>query len=203
MRWITFSLLSLLLMSPGLRAEDAVDTSAAPAANEAVAAESKAAETDSAAASDAGSAATDTQAAKAATADASANASAATSAEANATADATDDASTTASSAAAPMDTERLIVSSVAGAIALAGLATGVTFGVMALNQYNCLSDISTCNKTQDPPIEGSAYLDAKESVERNALYADMGYLVAATAATVAIVGAVELLFGSEAEVAE
>ena len=200
MRWITFSLLSFLLMSPGLRAEQA--TATAPADQAASPAADKAASADTT--SDEGTAAADTNDS------ASADAAATDKATSDAASESTDGHATTegttsgsAADSAKPMDMERVIVSSVAGAVALAGLATGITFGVMALNEYNCLTDVVNCNKDLDKPIEGSDYLDAKESVERNALYADMGYLVAATAATVAAVGAVELLFGSDEEVAE
>lgn len=106
----------------------------------------------------------------------------------------------------APEDTsslERIIVTGVAGAVAVAGLAVGITMGVMASGEYDCLKDVTACNADRDEPIEGEAYLDAKANVERTALYADMGYLVAATAAVVAIVGAVELLFGAGSEATE
>lgn len=184
MRWAAFSLLSLLLITPGLRAQEATaDTSAT---------KTEASTADQGTpAPEAG----DTQTLEATSApapDADTAAEVTTSEEPAASAD-----------DSKPMDTERLIVTSVAGVVAIAGLAAGATFGVMALNEYNCLSDVVACNKDLDEPIEGTAYLDAKESVERNALYADMGYLVAATAATVAIVGAVELLFGSDSEVSE
>ncbi|MFH1810342.1 MAG: hypothetical protein ABIJ09_16470 [Pseudomonadota bacterium] len=100
-------------------------------------------------------------------------------------------------------DLERLIVTGVAGGVAVVGLGVGITFGVLALNDYNCLSDVVECNKTLDEPIIGDKYLDARAEVERKALYADMGFLVAATAATVAIVGAVEMLLGSGSEASE
>lgn len=103
----------------------------------------------------------------------------------------------------APSDLERIIVAGAAGAVAVAGLAVGVTFGVLALGEYNCLKDVVACNADRTDKIEGTKYLDARAEVERKALYADMGYLVAATAATVAIVGTVELLLGSGKESAE
>ena len=103
----------------------------------------------------------------------------------------------------ASTDMERIIVSGVAGGVAVVGLGVGITFGILSMNQYNCLADITECNKTLDEPIEGEKYLDARADVERMALYADMGYLVAATAATVAAVGAVEILLGSETEASE
>ncbi len=192
MRWLSWTLFSLFVWSPTLHAQDAATTSeaASPAAENAA---PQAAEATAATPAD-----DDKSAQQAAPADETAANTDTAATDSAATVDETKD-----GSADKPMDTERVIVSGVAGAVALAGLATGVTFGVMALNEYNCLADIATCNKTLDKPIEGSAYLDAKESVERNALYADMGYLVAATAATVAIVGAVELIFGSEEEVTE
>ena len=103
----------------------------------------------------------------------------------------------------APSDLERIIVAGAAGAVAVVGLGVGITFGVLALNDYNCLKDVVACNADRDDKIEGTKYLDARAEVERKALYADMGYLVAATAATVAIVGTVELLLGSGKESAE
>ncbi|MBN2361063.1 MAG: hypothetical protein JXR83_16525 [Deltaproteobacteria bacterium] len=102
-----------------------------------------------------------------------------------------------------PSDLERIIVAGAAGAVAVAGLAVGITFGVLALGEYNCLKDVVACNEGRTDKIEGTKYLDARAEVERKALYADMGYLVAATAATVAIVGTVELLLGSGKESAE
>jgi len=107
-----------------------------------------------------------------------------------------------AADAGEPLDLERIIVASVAGVVAVAGLATGITFGILAQQEYDCLNDVVACNADRDDPIEGTDFLDARAEVERKALYADMGYLVAVTAATVAIVGAIELLFGG-AEAAE
>lgn len=101
------------------------------------------------------------------------------------------------------LDLERIIVASVAGAVAVAGLATGITFGILAQQEYDCLKDVVACNQDRDDPLEGTEFLDARAEVERKALYADMGYLVALTAATVAVVGAIELLFGADAEAAE
>ena len=97
-----------------------------------------------------------------------------------------------------PITKERIIVASVAGGIAVAGLATGLVFGIQAQKQFNCLKDINECNKNLEDKIEGTEYLDARAEVERKALYADMGYLISGNAVIVAIVGLIELLTGKE-----
>lgn len=101
-----------------------------------------------------------------------------------------------------PSDLERMIVTGVAGGVAVAGLVTGIVFGVLAMQEFNCLDD-AQCVADRGADLEGEKYRDARADVERMALYADMGYLVAVTAATVAIVGGVELLLGSGSEAAE
>lgn len=104
-------------------------------------------------------------------------------------------ASDPAPAAAAPVDdtepslNERRLVAYVATGVSVASLATGVTFGILAANDYACLSDVVACNKGLDKKIVGDKIFDARAELEQKSLIADMAYLVAAASAVVAVVG--------------
>jgi|GEM_PF-1514769 len=84
---------------------------------------------------------------------------------------------------------ERRIVAFVATGVAVASLATGVTMGVLAQQQFACADDIVACNKGLKDPIVGEQLFDVRAEIEQKALFADMAYLFAAAAAVVATVG--------------
>jgi hypothetical protein len=108
--------------------------------------------------------------------------------EAEATVAPEDEATPATEDTAEPTVGERRIIAYVFTAIAVAGLGVGIAAGLMANQQHTCLSDVIACNDGAEEPIEGGAFLDAKAELERTALIADMGYVAAAVAATVAVV---------------
>jgi hypothetical protein len=81
------------------------------------------------------------------------------------------------------------LVAYVATGVAVASLATGITFGILAEQQHQCLVNVIACNKTLDNKIVGEELFDARADMEQKALIADMGFLFAAASATVATVG--------------
>jgi len=98
---------------------------------------------------------------------------------------------------------ERRLVAYVATGVVAVSLAAGITLGVLALDGYNCLSDVPACNdRPGQDPIEGDAFLDKKAEVETTALFADMAYVVAAAATVVAVTGYIRgyFLTGEESE---
>jgi hypothetical protein len=88
-----------------------------------------------------------------------------------------------------PSVDERRIVAFVASGVTVASLATGITMGVLAQQQFACAADIVACNKTLDDPVVGAELLDVRAEVEQKALFADMAFLFAGAAAVVATVG--------------
>lgn len=93
---------------------------------------------------------------------------------------------------------ERRLVAYVATGVAAVALGTGITLGTLALNKYNCLSDVVACNQGLDDPIQGLTFLDQKAEVETLALLADMAYVVAAAATVVAVTGYIRGYFLTE-----
>lgn len=77
----------------------------------------------------------------------------------------------------------------VASGVALASLATGVTMGVLAQQQFACADDIITCNGTLTNKVVGEELFDVRAEIEQKALFADMAYLFAGAATVVATVG--------------
>lgn len=102
-----------------------------------------------------------------------------------------------------PTVRQRRLIAYVSSGVAVAALATGVTLGVIANNEYSCLADVIACNEQRDEPILGSAYLDKKAEVDTLALFADMAYVVTAAATIVAVTGYIRgyWLTGEEEEV--
>jgi hypothetical protein len=88
-----------------------------------------------------------------------------------------------------PTVQERRLVAYVATGVAVASLATGITFGILAQQQFACISDVIACNADRDNKIVGEELFDARADVEQKALIADMAYLFAAASAVVATVG--------------
>jgi hypothetical protein len=84
---------------------------------------------------------------------------------------------------------QRRLIAYLSSGVAVAALATGVTFGILANNEYGCLADVLACNQTRDEPILGSAFLDKKAEVDTLSLFADMAYVVAVAATIVAVTG--------------
>jgi pyruvate dehydrogenase E2 component (dihydrolipoamide acetyltransferase) len=84
---------------------------------------------------------------------------------------------------------ERRLVAYVATGVSVTSLATGIVFGVLAQQEYACISDVVTCNKGLKNKIVGEELFDARAEVEQKSLIADMAYLFAAASAVVAVVG--------------
>jgi hypothetical protein len=84
---------------------------------------------------------------------------------------------------------ERRLVAYVATGVAVVSLGVGITFGVLAQQEYACIQDVVACNKGLDNKIVGEELFDARAEVEQKALIADMAYLFAAASAVVATVG--------------
>jgi hypothetical protein len=84
---------------------------------------------------------------------------------------------------------ERRLVAFVATGVAVASLATGITMGVLAQQQFACADDIIACNKALASPVVGEELFDLRAEIEQKALFADMAYLFAGAAAVVATVG--------------
>lgn len=84
---------------------------------------------------------------------------------------------------------ERRLVAFVAAGVAVASLATGVTFGVLAQTEFACVQDVVACNKGLENKIVGEELFDARAEIDQKALAADMGYVFAAASALVATVG--------------
>ncbi len=90
-----------------------------------------------------------------------------------------------------PSRLERLLVASGAGMVSVVALGVGLGFGVWALLDYQCLRNIQSCNdgRSEGSKITGANFLKARQTGERKALAADMGYLMAGTFALVAVLG--------------
>jgi hypothetical protein len=84
---------------------------------------------------------------------------------------------------------ERRIVAFVATGVAVASLATGITMGVLAQQQFACAQQILTCNASLTDPVVGAELFDLRAEIEQKALFADMAYLFAGAAGVVATVG--------------
>ena len=84
---------------------------------------------------------------------------------------------------------ERRIVAYVSTGVAVASLATGITMGVLAQQQFDCAKDILACNGTLQNKVVGEELFDIRAEVEQKALFADMAYLFAGAATVVATVG--------------
>lgn len=84
---------------------------------------------------------------------------------------------------------ERRLVAIVATGVAVASLATGVVFGLMAQDNFDCARDILACNASRDNKVVGTELFDLRSEIEQQALVADMGYLFAAASGVVATVG--------------
>ena len=103
-----------------------------------------------------------------------------------------------------PSIEERRIVAYVATGVAVASLAVGVTFGILAQQQYQCVADVVACNAGAEDPIVGAELFDARAEVEHKALIADMAYLFAAASALVAVTGYLRgFVFTGEEDTAE
>lgn len=99
---------------------------------------------------------------------------------------------------------EKRLVAYVATGVALASLATGITLGVLAQDQFDCVSDVVACNETRANKIVGRELFDARNKIEETAIAADIAYLFAATSALVATVGWLQgFVFTDAAEGAE
>ena len=72
--------------------------------------------------------------------------------------------------------------------VAVASLATGITMGVLAQQQFDCAKDILACNDGLKNKVVGEELFDVRAEIEQKALFADMAYLFAA-ATVVATVG--------------
>lgn len=88
-----------------------------------------------------------------------------------------------------PSVEERRIVAYAATGVAVASLATGITMGVLAQQQFDCAKDILACNGTLANKVVGEELFDVRAEIEQKALFADMAYLFATAAAVVATVG--------------
>ena len=88
-----------------------------------------------------------------------------------------------------PSVEERRIVAYVSTGVAIASLATGITMGVLAQQQFDCAKDILACNKTLQNKVVGDELFDVRSEVEQKAVFADMAYLFAGAATVVATVG--------------
>lgn len=87
-----------------------------------------------------------------------------------------------------PTVEEKRLVAYVATGVAVASLAAGITFGLLAQSSYDCAIDVIACNQDRKNKIVGEELFDARNDVEQKAIAADIAYLFAATAALVATV---------------
>lgn len=83
---------------------------------------------------------------------------------------------------------ERRIVAYVSTGVAVASLATGVTLGILAQQQFDCAKDIVGCNNDLENKVVGEELFDVRAEIEQKAVFADMAYLFAAAASVVATV---------------
>lgn len=88
-----------------------------------------------------------------------------------------------------PSVEERRLVAYVSTGVAIASLATGITMGVLAQQQFDCAKDILACNDGLQNKVVGEELFDVRAEIEQKALFADMAYLFAAAATVVATVG--------------
>jgi hypothetical protein len=101
-----------------------------------------------------------------------------------------------------PTTAESKTIAWVFAGLTAASLAGGVYAGLQAQEQFNCLSDILSCNESRDTPIENDDFLKAKSDLDRVTLLADMGYLTAVVTGTVTIAAIVRAM-GSETSEAQ
>ena len=95
-----------------------------------------------------------------------------------------------------PSASESATIAWVFAGVTLASLAGGAYAGMEAQTQFDCLSDIVSCNEDRDTPIENEDYLKAKADLDRLVLLADMGYLTAVVTTTVTIAAVVKAMGG-------
>lgn len=92
-----------------------------------------------------------------------------------------------------PSVEERRLVAYGATGVSAVSLVAGSVLGFLALDQFNCLSDVVTCNTARvaagQQPIEGTGLFTARAEMEQKSLGADMAFLLAGTSAIVATVG--------------
>jgi hypothetical protein len=93
-----------------------------------------------------------------------------------------------------PTTAESKTIAWVFAGITAASLAGGVYAGLQAQEQFNCLSDVLTCNDSRDTPIENEDFLKAKSDLDRITLVADMGFLTAVVTGTVTIAAIVRAM---------
>ncbi|MDP2342202.1 MAG: hypothetical protein Q8O67_14695 [Deltaproteobacteria bacterium] len=86
-----------------------------------------------------------------------------------------------------PSIDQRRMVGLVATGAAVVALTTGVVAGVLAQAQYDCVSDVVSCNKQRDDEIIGAELFAARTDFQTKALYADMGFVAAVVAGLVAV----------------
>lgn len=103
-----------------------------------------------------------------------------------------------------PTVAEHRLVAYVATGIAVVSLAAGITFGVLANDQFQCAADVIACNQGRQNKIVGEELFDVRNEIEQKAIAADIAYLFAATAALVATVNYLQgFVFVDEAGSAE
>jgi hypothetical protein len=99
-----------------------------------------------------------------------------------------------------PTTAESKTIAWVFAGLTAASLAGGVYAGLQAQEQFNCLSDILSCNESRDTPIENEDFLKAKSDLDRVTLLADMGYLTAVVTGTVTIAAIVRAMSSETSE---
>lgn len=96
------------------------------------------------------------------------------------------------------------MVAYVATGVTVIALASGITLGVLANDQYQCAADVIACNQGRANKIVGGELFDVRNEIEQKAIAADISYLFAATAALVATVNYLQgFVFVDEAGSAE
>jgi hypothetical protein len=85
------------------------------------------------------------------------------------------------------------VVAYVSTGVTVLALAAGVTLGIVAQTQFDCIKDVVACNDVLvgqgAAPIVGDQLFDARAEVERYAVLADASYLISGVAAVVATAG--------------
>lgn len=103
-----------------------------------------------------------------------------------------------------PTVEEKRLVAFVATGVTVIALASGITLGVLANDQYQCAADVIACNQGRANKIVGGELFDVRNEIEQKAIAADISYLFAATAALVATVNYLQgFVFVDEAGSAE
>ena len=93
-----------------------------------------------------------------------------------------------------PTKAESRTIAWVFAGLTVASAAGGVYAGLQAQEQFDCLSNVISCNEDRDTPIENEDFLKAKSDLDRITLLADMGFLTAVVTSTVTIAAIVKAM---------